>query len=120
MYYVDAIHATFWSGRHGAVYWWYSANALCVGLLVLGTALGGGISRALFANPLAVAIGTISYSLYLWHLPIVMWLVPAGLGYGVFFAVSIPLTLAASTASYFLVERPFLRTGRGRGQATRS
>ena len=112
MYYLDAIHATFWTGRHYAVYWWYSANALFVGLLVLGVALGGGVSRALFANPVSVAIGTISYSLYLWHLPIVLWLQPVGLAYATFFAVAIALTLAASALSYFLVERPFLRAGR--------
>jgi peptidoglycan/LPS O-acetylase OafA/YrhL len=117
MYYLDAIHATFWAGRHNAVYWWYSANALCVALLVLGVALGGGVSRALFANPVAVAIGTISYSLYLWHLPIVTWLVPAGLGYAAFFAVAVSLTLAASALSYFLVERPFLGTRRRRDPA---
>jgi len=117
MYYLDAIHATFWTGRHNAVYWWYSANALCVALLVLGVALGGGVSRALFANPVAVAIGTISYSLYLWHLPIVTWLVPAGLGYAAFFAVAVSLTLAASALSYFLVERPFLGTRRQRDPA---
>ena len=112
MYYLDAIHATFWTGRHYAVYWWYSANALYVGLLVLGVALGGGVSRALFANRVAIAIGTISYSLYLWHLPIVLWLQPVNLGYATYFAVAIALTLAASALSYFLVERPFLRAGR--------
>jgi peptidoglycan/LPS O-acetylase OafA/YrhL len=120
MYYLDAIHATFWFGRDNAVYWWYSANALCVGLLVLGTALGGGVPQALFANPVAVGIGTISYSLYLWHLPIVLWLLPAKLGYGAYFAACISLTLAASAVSYFLIERPFLRAGRARRQATRS
>ena len=120
MYYLDAIHATFWTGRHYAVYWWYSANTLYVGLLVLGVALGGGVSRALFANPVSLAIGTISYSLYLWHLPIVMWLQPANLGYARFFAVAIALTLAASAASYFLVERPFLRIRRRSDPATPS
>lgn len=112
MYYIDAIHETFWTGRHYAVYWWYSLNALCAGILVLGVALGGGFARALFANPVAMALGTISYSIYLWHLPIVLWLVPAQPGYGMFFVVAIALTLAASALSYFLVERPFLRAGR--------
>ena len=120
MYYLDAIHATFWAGRHNAVYWWYSANALCVALLVLGVALGGGVSRALFANPVSVAIGTISYSLYLWHLPIVLWLQPVNLPYATFFAVAIALTLAASALSYWLVERPFLRSAPRQSGRSRS
>jgi peptidoglycan/LPS O-acetylase OafA/YrhL len=111
IYYLDANHLTFWAGHH-AVYWWYSANAFCAGMLVLGVALGGRLSRALFANPVALAIGAISYSLYLWHWPVVQWLHPAKLGFGMFFAVAIPLSLAASALSYWLVERPFLRSAR--------
>jgi peptidoglycan/LPS O-acetylase OafA/YrhL len=120
MYYLDAIIATFWLGHH-AVYWWYSANAMCAGILVLGVSLGGGVSRVLFANAVAVAIGTISYSLYLWHFPVVQWLQGARLGYGEFFAAAIPLSLAVSALSYWLVERRFLvrsarpRTGRSHG-----
>jgi peptidoglycan/LPS O-acetylase OafA/YrhL len=119
IYYLDANYQTFWTGHH-AVYWWYSANAFCAGMLVLGVALGGGLSRFLFANPVAVAIGTISYSLYLWHYPVVEWMRSAGLGYGMFFAVAIPLALAASALSYFLVERPFLGSGRARGDPARA
>ena len=111
IYYLDAIYATFWTGHH-AVYWWYSANAFFAGMLVLGVALGGGVSRMLFANPVSVAIGTVSYSLYLWHYPVVEWLRAADLGYGAFFAAAIPLCLAASALSYWLVERPFLRPAR--------
>jgi peptidoglycan/LPS O-acetylase OafA/YrhL len=111
IYYLDAIYATFFTGHH-AVYWWYSANGLFAGVLVLGVALGGAVSRVLFANVVAVAIGTISYSLYLWHFPVVEWLGAAKLGYGEFFAAAIPLSLVASALSYWLVERPFLRPAR--------
>jgi peptidoglycan/LPS O-acetylase OafA/YrhL len=111
VYYLDAIYATFFSGHH-AVYWWYSANGLFAGLLVLGVALGGALSRLLFANVIAVAIGTISYSLYLWHFPVVEWLQGAKLGYAEYFAAAIPLSLMASALSYWLVERPFLRPAR--------
>jgi peptidoglycan/LPS O-acetylase OafA/YrhL len=111
IYYLDSIHESFWVGNP-AVYYWYSVNALFAGMVVLGAAMGGRVARWLFANRVAVLLGTISYSLYLWHFPVVEWLRPAGLGYAAFFAAAIPLAIAASALSYLLVERPFLKTGK--------
>ena len=108
IYYLDGIHETFWLG-HPAVYYWYSINALFAGMVVFGAAMGGRVARWLFANRVAVFVGTISYSLYLWHYPIVEWLQAANLGFAAFFAVAIPLCIAASALSYALVERPFLK-----------
>ena len=108
VYYLDSIYETFWVGNP-AVYYWYSVDAFFAGMVVLGAAMGGRAARRLFANPVAVFLGTISYSLYLWHYPVVEWLRPAALGYATFFAVAIPLCIAASALSYALVERPFLK-----------
>jgi peptidoglycan/LPS O-acetylase OafA/YrhL len=111
IYYLDSIYETFWVGNP-AVYYWYSIDAFFAGLIVLGAAMGGPVARFLFANPVAVFLGTISYSLYLWHYPVAQWLQPARLGYAAFFAVAIPLCIAASAASYALVERPCLKPRR--------
>jgi len=111
IYYLDAIYDTFWVGNP-AVYYWYSIDALFAGMVVLGAAMGGGVARWLFANPVAIFLGTISYSLYLWHYPVIEWLRNANLGYAAFFAVAIPLCIAASALSYALVERPFLKPRR--------
>ncbi|QRY40517.1 acyltransferase [Microbacterium hominis] len=74
-------------------------------------ALAGGVAaspRALFpwTNPLAVVVGNASYSLYLWHFPVVVFaaaLLPAS-------PWSLPLTLAivavVGFASYAIVEQP--------------
>jgi peptidoglycan/LPS O-acetylase OafA/YrhL len=60
--------------------------------------------------------GVISYSIYLWHLPIIFWLMTHHLTFGQN-ARSVPLngflvlviTLALSTLSYYFVERPAMK-----------
>ena len=72
------------------------------------------ISRLLSFRPL-VFIGTISYGVYLWHLPLMHILVvtwpadPHSLTGLVRFAVFFFGTLAVATLTYFLYERHFLR-----------
>jgi peptidoglycan/LPS O-acetylase OafA/YrhL len=63
------------------------------------------LARALDWRPLAL-VGVASYSLYLWHLPIVEALTPGAV------LVSVPLSLLAALVSYRLVEAPFLRLRR--------
>ncbi len=70
----------------------------------------GSFSRLLAARPL-LFIGTISYGVYLWHWPVIVYLNGARTG-----LAPVPLdltrigaTLVLSTASYYLVERPIRR-----------
>ena len=111
IYYIDAIYLEYWQG-HPALFFWHSATSAFAALAVLGIALGGPLTRALFENRVMVWLGTISYSIYLWHYPIAQWVKPpldamqAGLaGY---MLAAVTLTIAASAVSYYLVERPFL------------
>ncbi len=61
-------------------------------------------------NPVSDFVGKISYSLYLWHWPVVVFLEPRlpweGLGA---FTVLAVVSLALSTLSFFFVEEPFRR-----------
>ena len=67
--------------------------------VVLAAAIGvSWIATPLSSRPLR-AMGRISYGLYLWHFPLVGW----------FGTWGIPLAFAAAAASYWLVERRFLR-----------
>ncbi len=70
----------------------------------------GALTRLLTSRPL-VFLGVISYSLYLWHLPIFQWLDPPTVGWSppTRALLGMVAAAAAATASYLLVERPLLR-----------
>lgn len=80
--------------------------SLAIGMLVWYCASSDGIVSRLLNTRLFIAIGVLSYSIYIWHplflgLPIhASWL--RVLAY-------LAVSLAAATASYYLVELPFLR-----------
>ncbi len=73
------------------------------------------MNRVLIFGPIAL-MGTVSYSLYLWHEPLMILLdnrglLPHGGGYGAFawgLAVVVPLAIAVSWVSYQAIERPGL------------
>ena len=60
-------------------------------------------------NPVSVIIGDLSYSLYLWHWPVIIFLgvytEPAGWQ---FYACALGLTTALATLAYYFVEQPIL------------
>jgi len=79
-------------------------------LVIFGGLVSNPISRALAFKPL-VALGLISYGLYLWHFPI---LALGGVTFplsitGELFAVLVALTFAIVT--YFTIERPLRKPG---------
>lgn len=67
------------------------------------------------------ALGTISYGVYLWHLPLFLWLTSSSTGVSgpLLLLVRVAATLVAATLSFFLVEQP-VRQRRLRGVALRS
>ena len=70
----------------------------------------GRLSRALSWRPL-VAVGVISYGVYLYHWPIFVWLSPERTGWSEWplLVLRLAATFSAATLSYFLVERPYRR-----------
>jgi peptidoglycan/LPS O-acetylase OafA/YrhL len=100
-------------------------------LLLFGVAAGLVILRALEPSTLEhrlltrrplVELGRLSYSLYLWHVPVLVWLgvighgLPGQNGLGRQL-VGVALSLLAAVLSYRLVEQPFLRRKRRLGGA---
>jgi len=92
-------------------------------LLVTGRDKVGACSK-LFSNPMALFLGTISYSIYLWH-PLVIGFLEKhhlqdslGKGLAMFFCVAV-ITVPLSMATYYGVEVPFNRLGRRLGNHRR-
>jgi peptidoglycan/LPS O-acetylase OafA/YrhL len=71
---------------------------------------GSAIGRA-FELMFLRATGRISYSLYLWHLPVFVW-VATHLDWPALpeMAIAVALSYAIATAAYFVAEYPVLRT----------
>lgn len=85
--------------------WALTASFACLLLAVLWASPRNILSRVFRWRPLCF-LGTISYSLYIWHVTVLRY-TPAGL------ALVVPLILlAVGTVSYYVIERPFLRLRR--------
>jgi peptidoglycan/LPS O-acetylase OafA/YrhL len=89
--------------------------ALCAGAVVLAAVRtpASRLGRVLAVRPLVTA-GLVSYSLYVWHLPLFEILVKNTGGWSppLRAVVGLVLALVAAAVSYRLVERPFLRRHR--------
>ena len=98
--------------------WLYKGGFLLVAILGLIIIISSGkqhtfISKALSFRPI-VFIGKISYSLYLWHFPIIVLTTPVSeIGNPNLFYVTlrIILTFIAATLSYLFVETPIRKLG---------
>jgi peptidoglycan/LPS O-acetylase OafA/YrhL len=96
-----------------------AASFLLLAAVVLPSR-GGGALRALDLRPLVI-LGVASYSLYLWHDPIVISIGDhLALGPVAVVLVSVVLCVGIALASYALVERPFLRLRRRWGPTAAS
>ena len=123
MYVMDARYMDYWRATP-LFFAWSSAQGIGMALLVAGVASRGPVARLLFENAPIVWLGTISYSVYLWH-PILMPHVAKAIGaeaHGLAYLSlhAVPVIVAASAVSYCAVERPFLRLKRGTGARARA
>jgi len=97
--------AWIWSGGLFAI-------ALCALVVIAACVVAprGPVARALAFGPLRL-VGLISYSLYLWHWPVIVLLTPATTGRtgAVLLSMRVGAMVAGASASYVLVERPLRR-----------
>jgi peptidoglycan/LPS O-acetylase OafA/YrhL len=89
-----------------------AAAFLIIGACVLPLRTGP-VANALQWRPLAV-VGVASYSLYLWHVPVIKALIDGGVptGFAVLTLIAVPICVVVAVASYRAIESPFLRLRR--------
>ena len=80
------------------------------------TAHPSGWPRRLLASRVLAWLGLVSYGIFLYHGPLVLWLSEQeadqwlpGSGYLSLAAIAVAMGIASAAASYYLVERPMLR-----------
>jgi peptidoglycan/LPS O-acetylase OafA/YrhL len=107
----QVVELSFLDGR--TYRWGMTATAIAGGVIVAGAALRAPspLRPVIELAPVAF-LGRISYSVYLWHLPIIEEVSRRADGDIVRVAViSIPLTFAVGAVSYALIERPLMSAG---------
>jgi peptidoglycan/LPS O-acetylase OafA/YrhL len=110
---VLVVAAIYWLNYQGEDYW--ADNPI----FYLAGMAGDRLVGRLFGNRPMVFLGLVSYSLYLWHLPLLGWVTAAEAVQGwpmhrlvAYFLASLPPVLLVAALSYALVERPFMRLRR--------
>jgi len=87
----------------------FTLVALMAALLVFSAARPDPIVTAVLGNRLAVWLGARSYSLYLWHYPMLHWMGLTGLPAKISIPAAVLASLLAADLSYRFVERPLLK-----------
>jgi peptidoglycan/LPS O-acetylase OafA/YrhL len=89
------------------------AHIAAVGLLISASTKESWVSSVL-TSPTLVAIGTISYGMYLWHYPIAIYFRELTPWYWTG-SIVLSLSIAMATVSYWIVERPLQQFRRSLG-----
>lgn len=86
---------------------WFLAHGLAWGALLLALLHGPAWLRAPFTSVPLRLIGVVSFSAYLWHMPILELVQASGVSRWPGAALVLSLTLAVSMVSFLLLERPW-------------
>ncbi len=113
---LGALLSAQWDSRQST--WMFVVLAIPFAMLVAGAAHGEGALPKFLKHPWLQSVGLRSYSIYLWHFPVVGWL--ANSPTPIRLIVATIFTVALSEASYRWVERPMRARGRdSRGETAR-
>ena len=91
--------------------WWDALFCVCCAVILLRALAPLSLTARLLALAPLAWLGRISYSLYLWHFPLLVWLGWQSVG-GLRASVAVAISVGVAAVSYYFVEQPFLRRGR--------
>jgi len=105
--------SNYWSGEGNLVFFWNTITAIFTNILVFSIALNSKIAQRLLSNKLMFLLGVISYSLYLWHLVVIAWLMTYFQANPEYKSLLLPcgivMSVLLSVFSYWCIEHPFLK-----------
>jgi len=110
-----AVADRYWAG-HPLLYVWHGLFSACLVPVLLASAWNATPARWLFANRAMRHLGDISFGVYLWHMPIVLVVLPLlpeawsqAMRFWALLGAVLPASVLVAQLSHRLVERPFLR-----------
>jgi peptidoglycan/LPS O-acetylase OafA/YrhL len=115
LYSIHILYGFYWNG-HVLLFLKNTVLGVSIASILISILKGSRLANGLFGNRVIMHFGIISYSIYLWHYPIVMalskWSLIAdypGYKLPLMLAISVPVTWLVAYSSYRWVERPFLQ-----------
>lgn len=115
-YCIHWLYGVYWEDGHPFLFFKNTLFAVGIASIIISILKGSRWALGLFANPVMMHIGIISYSIYLWHLPVIVLLGKwsfmlnyEGYRFPWMMAIVLPVTWLLSYASYRWIERPFLQ-----------
>lgn len=118
-YWMHFGYKAYWT-VHTLTFLWTPAFSLAVASVVILAASAYRPFVVLFANRVALYLGTVSYGIYLWHHPILEWLASTeafaaieGYALGWLLSICLVLTIILAGVSWSVVERPAIAATRG-------
>lgn len=113
---VAVIKGLYYKG-HYSYFIWNSINAIGLAFIIYSCAAKNWLTEIIFSNRVVVFLGIISYSIYLWHLPVIrltkQYIYP-NLQENIaitLMVTCIPIIIVVAALSYKLVEAPCIKLG---------
>jgi len=115
LYSIHFLYGFYWNG-HLLLFLKNTMIGISIASILIAILGGSGLANKLFGNRVMMHCGIISYSLYLWHFPVVLLLSKwsfmidyPGYKLPLMIVFATPLTWLLAYSSYRWIERPFLQ-----------